>query len=97
MYGTSGGDWIFGLGGDDHLVGGQGNDFVDGGSGYDTGSTSRLEGGTLGVNVDLGSGWAKDTFGNNDTLINIENVDGTGRSDKLVGNGGNNILGRRRR
>ncbi|MBT7745754.1 MAG: hypothetical protein HN725_10715 [Alphaproteobacteria bacterium] len=73
-----------------------GNDTIDGGSGTDRvtyenehffGSTS-----TNGVTVNLSSGTATDTFGNTDTLSNIEQVTGTANADSLTGDSNNNAL-----
>ncbi|WP_315900559.1 calcium-binding protein [Maritimibacter alkaliphilus] len=80
-------------------TGNQGNDTIDGGSGtadtviyepeeeigsfnFDLG---RVEYGTMGIIVNLATGVARDTFGDTDTLINIDHVRGTRFDDSVVG------------
>jgi len=67
-----------------------GNDTIDGGSGQDRVRYDRdaTYGGTKGVVVDLGSGTATDGFGNTDTLVSIEQVEGTSTGDTLTGGNG---------
>ncbi|NMG18330.1 calcium-binding protein [Brasilonema bromeliae] len=81
--------------GDDTLIGGRGDDYLTGGSGQDT-----LNGGTggrntavysnapegKGVKVDLVQNFALDDgFGTTDTLINIQNIEGSSGNDILIG------------
>ena len=84
-------DRLFGNGGQDILDGGSGDDHIDGGYGNDT---LRFETATTGVQVFLWKdGVAQDTLGAGvDTLISIENVEGTAWADLLAGNEGVNIL-----
>ena len=87
-------------------TGNQGNDTIDGGSGtadtviyepeeeigsfnFDLG---RVEYGTQGVIVNLATGVARDTFGDTDTLINIDDVRGTRFGDSVVGTAGANAF-----
>jgi Ca2+-binding RTX toxin-like protein len=73
------------------LTGGAGNDTIDGGAGiFDTASYQN----TLhGIVVSLQSGIASDDgFGNTDTLINIENIFGSGFADRITGDAQNNRL-----
>ena len=96
LTGTSGADHLEGRGGNDFLIGKGGNDILDGGAGNDfvvyTGSAK-------GVTVDLLAGTAKGE--GNDTLIGIENVDGSMKVDTIRlgngaefanGNGGNDTI-----
>ncbi|WP_271411619.1 retention module-containing protein [Pseudomonas sp. Q1-7] len=90
IQGTSGNDLISGMGGNDVLIGGAGNDVLDGGNGIDTAS---YQGATAGVTVDLSLLVAQDTVGAGiDTLLNIENLLGSGLNDTLSGNSGDNVL-----
>ncbi len=93
-------DQLMGLGGDDHLYGHGGDDYLEGGDGADTiegGSGSNFAGYTAaasGVSVNLGlQGAAQDTRGGGvDTLINIENLNGSDFNDDLTGDGLDNTL-----
>ncbi|MEY4980086.1 MAG: hypothetical protein RLZZ352_2356 [Pseudomonadota bacterium] len=69
---------------------GTGNNAFDGGAGTDTVSYSRA---TAGVSVNLALSTAQATGGSGtDTLLNIENLQGSGYNDVLTGNAGNNRL-----
>ena len=67
-----------GLAGDDILRGTAGKDRAD----Y---SADTRYGGDAGVNVNLETGVATDGFGDTDTLINIDDVNGTQYDDRLIG------------
>lgn len=96
LTGNSSNNILLGMKGSDHLEGGAGNDTLDGGSGEDyvsflnkmSGVTFVLPAGGNGV-VDLG------LFGlGTDTLVSIENIEGSNFSDNLTANdSGTNILG----
>ena len=89
-------DVAFGSVGNDVFRPFLGDDTIDGREGFDTIDFRRDErlGGTGGVEVDLGAGFAIDPFGTRDTLIGIERAFGTARDDVLVGDrGGNGLLG----
>lgn len=96
--GNAGDDQIFGLDGSDYLIGQSGNDYLDGGAGqFDTASYS--DNGfdpagpiTQGADVNLTTGIAIDGWGDTDTLVNIENVDGSQLDDTITGNEGSNFL-----
>ncbi|MCA8884476.1 MAG: hypothetical protein KDA50_12140, partial [Rhodobacteraceae bacterium] len=71
------------------FVGFAGNDSFNGGGNFDRVAYSNEEdaaGSLSGVNVNLATGQAQDTFGNTDTLQNIESVEGTSRADTFTGN-----------
>jgi murein DD-endopeptidase MepM/ murein hydrolase activator NlpD len=82
--GTSGSDIIFGDTGNDTLTGGAGADTLDGGADFDT-IDYGSETGFAGVTVNLSAYRATDTFGNVDSLSNIERVIGTTRADLIYG------------
>jgi Ca2+-binding RTX toxin-like protein len=97
VYGRAGNDTITGGAGDDEFYGGSGADTIDGGAGNDT--VSYLDDGydsagrgTSGVTVNLATGKAKDNWGKNDTLANIENVTGSSLDDTITGDDARNIL-----
>jgi Ca2+-binding RTX toxin-like protein len=90
--GSNGADSLFGGSGDDRLAGGFGDDRIDGGDGTDTVSYLDIDV-TGGVRVNLAIGTAQDTGnGGIDTLVGIENVDGSERGDVLRGNANANQL-----
>ena len=98
IVGTAGNDVLIGGGGDDTFTGGAGDDEIRGGDGIDTVDYSS-EDGTLGVNVSLGEPVftnspvnARDTFGDGDTLIDIENVIGTSGGDQISGSAEDNVI-----
>ncbi len=96
IYGMGGNDTILGHDGVDWLVGGEGSDFIDGGEGNgedvvvysDKGEDG---GGAVTVNlsnVQVGSQAAHsatDTYGDTDTLVNIDEVFGTMKGDTIIG------------
>jgi len=84
------GNVLSGAGGDDMLNGGLGNDTLSGGDGIDT---ANYFGSALGVKVNLALTVAQSTVGaGSDTLIDVENINGTGFDDQLTGSGANNVL-----
>ncbi|MCK8482939.1 hypothetical protein MUY21_02720 [Aliiroseovarius sp. S2029] len=94
IYGDAGDDQIFGRGEEDWITGGAGNDLIDGGdgvvdddSGWDAADymEETFEGGSQGVTVNLGTQTATDTFGDTDTLVNIERINATNFADNLIG------------
>lgn len=88
--GLAGNDKISGQGGNDILNGGAGNDLLDGGTGNDT--VSYVDA-TSAVALSLAVTKAQNTGGaGSDTLIAIENIEGSAFADKLTGNAGVNTL-----
>jgi len=82
-------DQIFGGDGNDGMQGFTGDDLFDGGDGtYDL--ASFLDG-SAGVNADLDSGAVTGPLGN-DTLIDIESIEGTEFADILIGDSAINFL-----
>ncbi|WP_187430122.1 hypothetical protein ROLI_041140 [Roseobacter fucihabitans] len=100
LLGGDGNDTLRGGDGNDNLRGGRGNDILDGGnepaqfSGGDRASYSRehQDGGTQGIDASLITGTVIDTFGDTDTLINIEEIQGSIFNDLIVGAGGSDQL-----
>src|SRR6185437_10880732 len=102
LNGGAGDDQLFGGAGNDVLNGGDDNDSLDGGAGNDilsgndgddrltggSGNDFRNDGGSRGVDVNLQSGTAHDTFGSTDMINNIDNVLGTAKADTIIGSDG---------
>jgi Ca2+-binding RTX toxin-like protein len=85
VYGGGGDDTLTGGDGADTLGAGPGDDRVDGGKGSDWVSYQGVSGA---VHVDLTiQGEAQDTgeFGGSDVLVSIENLQGSGNDDVLIG------------
>jgi Ca2+-binding RTX toxin-like protein len=89
IVGNAGKDTIYGLGGDDLIKGGGGADTLNGGSGIDT---ATYEDSDVGVHVSLQLGKGQFGTADGDTLISIENLDGSSHDDVLVGDTGANKL-----
>ena len=88
--GNGGNDQLFGMVGNDILTGGLGDDLIDGGIGIDMANYADA---VAGVAVNLSLAGAQDTVGSGiDTLVSIENIDGSGFNDALTGNAGANTL-----
>ncbi|MBV1863590.1 MAG: hypothetical protein KUG74_04055 [Rhodobacteraceae bacterium] len=83
--GGDGDDTFIGSAGWDFWIGGKGNDTFDGNYTYSAGDDDSVnyfnEGGENGVMVNMLAGYARDTFGDFDTLIGIESVQGTNQID----------------
>ena len=102
LYGKRGDDLIRGASGDDLLNGGLGNDTLRGQAGNDTADYSDLTfngvfGSVASLDVNLGDRSAKHSSNNNsltwmDTLNTIENVTGTRRNDRFIGNSQDNVF-----
>lgn len=89
--GGGGADQLYGIGGHDVLSGGSGDDFINGGAGFDRAAYGTA---LAGVAVDLTrQGVAQDTVSAGwDTLVGIDHLSGSGFSDTLIGDDGDNIL-----
>jgi Ca2+-binding RTX toxin-like protein len=94
LNGLGGNDNLIAEAGNDVLVGDLGNDTLNGGDGQDLVAYERENGGG-GVVVNLQTGIATDSWGNTDTLISIERVDGTDKDDQITGSdlGGDFLFG----
>ena len=98
LSGNQGNDSLAGGDGDDGLNGGAGNDTLDGGAGNDNADyfyntwPGDPAPATQGVTVNLATASATDGWGNTDTLISIENVNGSAMADSITGDGNNNGL-----
>lgn len=105
LYGSDGRDLLEADAGDDLLLGGDGDDTLQGGDGADTlegdlgdnwldggdGIDTAAYGAETNLVVDLAAGVATSDSGV-DQLISIENVAGSYRDDRLLGDGGDNIF-----
>jgi Ca2+-binding RTX toxin-like protein len=80
---------LLGLGGNDTLAGGDGADYLDGGEGIDTVS---FAGAFDDVVIDLSRNTATDDFGNQDSVVNFENIVGGAFDDTLNGSIGDNVI-----
>lgn len=87
LSGGRGDDDLFGGDGDDDLSGGLGDDLIDGGGGLDDRIAFSA---AKRVSVDLAAGTARGE--GNDTVLNIENVDGTRGNDRISGDDADNEL-----
>jgi Ca2+-binding RTX toxin-like protein len=89
LIGLAGTDFLSGGDGNDRLFGGAGPDTLDGGNGLDAAYYSDS---TVGVTVSLASGIGLGGTAQHDTLINIENLSGSGYGDALTGSNGGNVI-----
>ena len=90
LSGADGNDTLSGRDGNDLLSGGLGNDVLDGGNGVDTADYSER---ITAVNVNLSLTTAQTvTTGESDTIKLIENVQGGGGNDTLIGSTAANTL-----
>jgi Ca2+-binding RTX toxin-like protein len=89
--GNGGSDTLSGRGGEDVLIGGAGDDRLDGGEGLDYAIYSGAGGA---VNVSLAVTGPQNVGGGQglDTLINVENLQGSNFGDTLTGGADGNIL-----
>jgi len=87
IYGGKGNDTI--IFGNANVTGGAGNDTFQFYGGY---GAVVYWNSPAGVRVDLAAGTATDGFGGTDTLIGVMNVHGSGHSDVLIGNSGDNAF-----
>lgn len=90
LRGGDGDDVLNGFEGFDRLRGEAGNDVIDGGEGPDRADYNRA---VTGVIVDLSIGQAiDDGEGGHDTLINVENIQGSDHSDVIIGDENGNVF-----
>lgn len=89
LHGGEGADTLNGGDGSDTLVGGAGADYLNGGTDTYTDIVDySQEGGSGGVTVNLRTGIAIDTYGNNETIVSIEGVIGSENDDSFIGSDG---------
>jgi len=90
IIGSDSSNTLEGRDGNDTIRGGRGVDVINGGQGTDTVDYSDA---TQGVNVTLAGNWARnDGFGNAESVIDIENIEGSGYADYLYADDQDNIL-----
>ncbi|MDD5275741.1 MAG: hypothetical protein PHR16_06635 [Methylovulum sp.] len=90
LFGGAGNQRLSGGDGNDSLLGGRGNDVMDGGNGKDW---AQYWTASAGVTVNLGLTTAQNTLGaGTDTLIAIENINGSHLNDTLIGDALDNAL-----
>jgi Ca2+-binding RTX toxin-like protein len=96
--GTHGNDTLTGGAGDQWFSGNGGSDLINGGPGSDW---VTYFGAPSGATVNLGAGTATDGYngltgklalGGTDTLVSIENAEGSEFNDNIIGSSGDNIL-----
>jgi len=88
LVGDTGANLLAGLDGNDLLEGGPGQDTLDGGNGIDT--ASYFDAGA--AYIDLLAGLATDGYGTVDTLLDIEDVNGSNGNDLIWGSAAGNHL-----
>ncbi|GAB5387844.1 MAG: hypothetical protein Alpg2KO_08120 [Alphaproteobacteria bacterium] len=89
LEGSSGDDDIYGLAGFDDLIGSEGADLMDGGDDIDT---ARYGASFDAISIDLAAGTASGGYAAGDTLISIENLEGSNYDDSLTGDANGNSL-----
>jgi Ca2+-binding RTX toxin-like protein len=87
LLGGAGNDFLNGQAGNDRLRGAAGKDTLDGGAGSDTADFSDRTGGLTVVLAGATRVNARIDGRNEDTLVSIENVDGTAGADAITGDG----------
>ena len=97
VFARGGNDTITGGNGDDNIIPGSGNDVINGGNGrdhvdYGDDGNDVLGAPTSGVNVNLLTGISIDNWGGTDSLLSIEDIDGSSFGDKITGDGDDNKL-----
>jgi len=90
LFGNGGDDTLLSGTGNDRIQGGTGADIIDGGEGIDLADYSTS---SEGVNISLLSNTAEEGDADGDTLISIENINGSRHFDTLEGDDNDNRLG----
>ncbi|MBW4474768.1 MAG: hypothetical protein KME45_30970 [Stenomitos rutilans HA7619-LM2] len=89
LYGNDGNDTLLGEAGDDTLIGGAGADLLQGGESSDTASYITAAAGVI-ASLTTGMGATGDARG--DIFQDIENLEGSAYSDRLIGDDFTNVL-----
>jgi len=84
VFGTQNADSFIGSVHNNFFRGEEGADTYDGGDGFDY-VVFTNETGTSGIVVDLAAGTAVDTYGNVETIANIEEIRGSNNADQITG------------
>jgi len=82
---------LWGGGGNDKLEGGEGNDILDGGAGFDIASYAGAAGFVVVSLANQGTVTGTRSAGN-DTLLNVEGLEGSAFNDQLTGDANANLL-----
>ncbi|CAE7822018.1 frpC [Symbiodinium microadriaticum] len=91
--GEDGDDVIDAAAGNDYIVGGPGNDTLDGGAGFDTAAFPHWADTNQAIDIDLANNVANnDGFGDVDTLLNFEDIQGSQFDDLIRGDSQENNL-----
>lgn len=85
IQGSNFNDVLIGSSGNDQFRPQAGNDQIDGGDGDRDELNFAFTGGTQGININLATGTANDTFGDTDTFTSIEEVRGSQFDDVITG------------
>jgi Ca2+-binding RTX toxin-like protein len=88
VIGSANADVLVGSAGSNRLIGGLGDDMIDGSFGVDSTSYASA-GSSVAVNLALGGAVGG---GGNDTLISIEDVEGSAFDDSFIGSAGSNHI-----
>ncbi|MDJ0618658.1 MAG: hypothetical protein QNJ63_18260 [Calothrix sp. MO_192.B10] len=91
LHGGLGNDELYGNSGDDFLAGEAGNDTLDGGDGFDSVSYAEAPD-AINFNLSGDVVVGDDGYGGKDTLINIEQIEGSNYSDIITGSRENDVL-----
>lgn len=88
LFDAEGNDTLLGGDGDDFIYANLGNDYIDGGTGYNFLSFINATGANY---VNLQQHKSSGAYGN-DTIYNIQRIQGSNYDDTLIGDSGDNIL-----
>jgi Ca2+-binding RTX toxin-like protein len=86
ILGSAFADTLIGGNGNDNLRGSAGNDTLDGGAG--TADVAQYASATIGIMVNLGTGFVQDGQGGTDSLAGIEQIWGSSFNDSMLGGNG---------
>ncbi|WP_158589871.1 calcium-binding protein [Gemmobacter lutimaris] len=92
LYGADGADQLFGGEDNDRLFGGAGDDTLDGGDGLDFADYRPAANSGITVDLSITGAQAISASEGFDTLVNVENLSGSGFGDTLTGNADDNVI-----